>query len=136
MKDGFDIRKFYKFACNVFFMNDCIFCKIVNGEINTEFIYENDNFVSFFDVSPQVKGHALIVSKKHFKTILDIPNTLWNELADCVKKTSLRLMNDFDCEGFNVVNNTNEVAGQVVFHFHFHILPRKEEDGLNLSLKR
>ena len=76
-------------------MNHCIFCKIASGEVSSEKIYENDNFFSIFDVSPQIKGHALVISKKHFKTLLDMPNTLSLELMDCIKTTSLKLMKDF-----------------------------------------
>src|SRR3989339_137177 len=109
-------------------MNHCIFCKIARGEVSSEKIYENDNFFSIFDVSPQIKGHALVISKKHFKTLLDMPNTLSLELMDCIKTTSLKLMKDFNCDGFNVVANTFRSAGQIVDHVHFHILPRKNEN--------
>jgi len=114
-------------------MSNCIFCKIAEGEKNKR-IYENDSFFSVFDVAPQVKGHTLVISKKHFETTLDMPNTLGPELLDAIKATALKLMKDFDAQGFNVVNNTKPVAGQIVPHVHFHILPRKEGDGKFLSL--
>ncbi|MBR9702220.1 HIT domain-containing protein [Candidatus Pacearchaeota archaeon] len=123
---------------------DCIFCKIANGvlnrhdscepEIPSEKVYENENFFSIFDIAPQVEGHVVVISKKHFKTLLDMPNSLGPEFLDCVKKTSLKLIEKFNADGFNVVNNTFECAGQVVDHFHVHILPRKKDDGYFLSL--
>ena len=113
-------------------MEDCIFCKIISGEIKKDFIYENENFVSFLDTEPKVKGHALIISKKHFKIILDMPSSLGQELLDCVKKTALKLIEETKAEGFNFLNNNFESAGQVVKHVHFHILPRKKGDGFRV----
>jgi len=114
-------------------MENCIFCKIANKEIPVEkIIYENDNFFSIPDANPITKGHTLIISKKHFETILDMPNSLSPELLDCIKKTALQIVKETDSEGFNVLANTFEVAGQVVKHVHFHIIPRKKDDGLRL----
>ena len=109
-------------------MEDCVFCKIVKGEIQVEKIYENDNFFSIADANPEVEGHSLVISKKHFETILDMPNSFGNELLDCVNRTALILMEKYNAEGFNVTNNNFEVAGQIVHHAHFHILPRKKSD--------
>ncbi len=109
-------------------MKDCIFCKIVKGEISVEKIYENDNFFSTLDTNPKVKGHTLIISKKHFENILELPNALASELLDCIKETAIMLMKKYNAEGFNVMNNNFESAGQVVSHFHFHILPRRKDD--------
>lgn len=114
-------------------MEDCIFCKIAKREVPAERIYENDNFFSILDANPVTKGHTLIISKKHFKTVLDMPNTLGPELLDCIKKTSLILMKKYDAEGFNIINNTFEVAQQIVFHVHFHILPRRKTDKKKLD---
>ena len=108
---------------------DCIFCKIAKGEIPIEKkIYENKSFFSIPDANPVVEGHSLVISKKHFETILDLPDSLGPELLDCVKKTSSKLIKKYKSDGFNVVNNNYESAGQVVKHIHFHILPRKKGD--------
>ena len=107
-------------------MEDCIFCKIANGEIKSEIIYENDDFISFPDANQKVKGHSLVVPKKHFETTLDLPSSLGTELLDCLKKTTLKLMDKEKFEGFNIVNNNFESAGQIVKHTHYHILPRKK----------
>lgn len=109
-------------------MEDCIFCKIAKGEIESEKIYENENFFSIPDAKPVVEGHSLVISKKHFETTLDLPNTIATELLDCIKKTSLRVMDENKCEGFNVINNNFSSAGQLVKHVHFHIIPRKKGD--------
>ncbi len=111
-------------------MSDCIFCKIAGGEIKSEFVYDDDNFFGILDNNPKAEGHTLIISKKHYKTILDLPNTLGNELQEAIKKVSLDLIKDGKAEGFNVLVNSNSVAGQLVEHFHVHIIPRKKGDGL------
>jgi len=110
-------------------MSDCIFCKIVKREIPSDIIYENNDFFSIFVAYPQVEGHTLVISKKHFGNILDLPVILAPELLDCIKETSLILMKKYKAGGFNLVNNNFEVAGQVVPHFHFHIFPRRKGDG-------
>jgi histidine triad (HIT) family protein len=109
-------------------VKDCFFCKIANGEISSEKkIYENDNFFSISDANQQVEGHSLVISKKHFETVLDLPSTLGAELLDCIKKTTLKLIEKHKSEGFNIVSNNFECAGQIVKHVHFHILPRQKE---------
>ena len=111
-------------------MDDCVFCKIVKGETLSEKICENDNFLSVLDINTEAEGHSLVISKKHFKTALDLPNILGGELLDCIKETSLKLMKKHNSTGFNIINNNFESSGQVVHHIHFHIFPRKEGDGL------
>ncbi len=107
---------------------ECIFCKFIK-EGKLEVIYENDSFVSFPDINQKVEGHSLVIPKNHFETTLDMPSTLGAELLDCIKNTSLKLMKENDAKGFNIVNNNFPVAGQVVPHVHFHILPRKKGDS-------
>ena len=107
-------------------MKECIFCKIASGEIPSKKIYENSNFFSIPDANQQVEGHSLVISKKHFKTFLDLPVTIGSELIDCVKKTALKIIEETKSDGFNLVNNNFESAGQLVHHVHFHILPRKK----------
>jgi histidine triad (HIT) family protein len=112
-------------------MEDCIFCRFSNGKI-PERIFENRNFFSILDINQKIPGHTLIISKKHFENVLEMPSTLGTELIDCVKNTAIRLMEKYHASGFNIANNTFESAGQIVRHVHFHILPRKEGDGLKL----
>lgn len=108
----------------------CIFCQISNGEIKSEKIYENDSFFSILDINPKSEGHSLVISKRHFNNILDIPETLAQECFDCIKNTAMVTMKDYNSEGFNIINNNFSAAGQEVNHIHFHIVPRKKEDGL------
>ena len=111
--------------------NDCVFCKILKGEIKSDIVYSDDNFFGILDIHPVAEGHTLIISKKHFKTILDMPSSLGCELIDAVKKVSLDLIKQKKAEGFNLLVNTNESAGQIVHHFHAHVIPRKKNDGVN-----
>jgi len=113
-------------------MEECVFCKMSNGEIPTEKISENRNFFSVLDINQKIEGHALVISKKHFKNVLEMPSSLGNELLDCIKSTSEKLTEKYHSSGFNLINNNSESAGQVIHHIHFHILPRKEKDGLNI----
>ena len=113
-------------------MKDCIFCKIAAGEIPAPKIYENGSFFSIPDKNPKTKGHSLVISKKHFETVLDLNSTLGSELIDCIKGTIMKLMKAENFDGFNVINNNFEAAGQIVKHFHVHIIPRIKDDGLEI----
>ena len=117
-------------------MEDCVFCKIVRGEIPSDKIYENDNFFSVPDINPVVKGHSLVLSKKHFETLLDMPSSLGQELLDCIKKTAIKIMDKEKADGFNIVGNNFESADQIVKHVHFHIILRKKGDGTRLKLMK
>lgn len=114
-------------------MEECVFCKIAKGEIATKKIYENDNFFSIFDANPELEGHALVISKNHFSNIFDLPEKFEGDLLDCIKKTALKVMNKVSGEGFNLINNTNEVAGMIIPHFHIHVIPRKKSDNAILK---
>lgn len=111
---------------------DCIFCGISRGKINSERIFENENFFSIFDANPKIEGHCLIISKKHFENSLDLPATLGTEFLDCIKNTFLKITIGKNFSGFNILQNNFESAGQVVKHFHIHLLPRKKDDGLQI----
>ena len=113
-------------------VKECIFCRIADGSILSKRIYENDNFFSMLDQNQSIKGHTLVISKKHFETILDLPSSLGQELLDCIKKTSVSLIEKHKAEGINILQNNFEIAGQVVKHFHVHILPRKKGDGVSV----
>jgi len=112
-------------------MAECIFCKISQGEIPAKRIYENSNFFSILDANPKVEGHSLIISKKHFENVLDLPSIAGKDFLDCVKNTSILLMKKYNATGFNLINNNFKSAGQLVGHVHFHIIPRKEGDNFN-----
>ena len=111
---------------------DCVFCKMSLGEIPIKKIYENDNFFSILDSNQNIGGHSLIIPKKHFYTILDVPKSLGMEFLDCLKKTSLWIIDKYHAEGFNILSNNFESAGQLIKHVHLHVLPRKKDDKINV----
>lgn len=113
---------------------DCIFCKIAQGKIPAEKVAESDNFLAFKDVNPRAEGHTQVIPKKHFVTLLDIPNKLGQELLKITKEVSSDLMDKKLGDGFNILMNNLECAGQVVFHAHIHVIPRKEGDKLKRLL--
>lgn len=112
--------------------NSCVFCKIARGEINSEKIFDSDNFFAIMDINPVSEGHALVIPKKHFVTLLDVPNNLGNEMLKMIKDVSGKLMDDKLGDGFNLVMNNLEVAGQEVMHAHVHVIPRKEDDDVKI----
>ena len=108
----------------------CVFCKIARGEIKSEFVAESDNFFAIRDGKPAAEGHSLIIPKKHFVTLLDIPDKLGNEMLEIIKRVSGYLMDRKLGDGFNLIMNNLECAGQIVMHAHVHVIPRKEGDGI------
>ena len=102
----------------------CIFCKIAAGEIPAEKILDTENFFAIKDIHPKTKGHSLVIPKKHFKTLLDMPSGLFSEFLETAKELALKLMKQENATGFNLVMNNFESAGQIVPHVHLHILPR------------
>jgi histidine triad (HIT) family protein len=115
-------------------MGECIFCKIVKGEIPSTKLFENESVLSFLDIMPAAKGHALVIPKKHYATLLDVPPEELKEVMEAVQKVAAAVMNSVEsAEGFNVIQSNKEVAGQVIPHVHFHIIPRGKEDNLNFS---
>jgi len=113
-------------------MEDCIFCKIIKGELPAEKVYEDDNFIAFPDVNPKTEGHTLIVSKKHFRNLLDMPVSLGNELLEAIKKVSLKLIDEGKGDGVKIVGNNEPSSGQVVFHTHVHVIPMKKGDKVEI----
>ena len=111
-------------------MSDCLFCKIVKGEIKSEIVKEGNNFIAIKDANPVTEGHMLVIPKKHFVTLLDIPNTLGPELLKFTKDVASDLLDKKLGDGFNIIMNNLEPAGQLIMHAHIHIIPRKEGDGI------
>ena len=111
-------------------MEDCIFCKIVKGEIPCQKVYENDKIFAFLDIMPVNKGHTLIIPKEHYPALLDLPDDVLAEIAKAAKKVSKAVVRATGADGFNIGQNNGEAAGQAVFHFHMHIIPRFNNDGL------
>lgn len=114
---------------------NCIFCKIISGEIPSRTIYEDNDFKVILDVSPAAKGHALILPKEHCANLYEISEELLAKAAKLAKKLASHMTDVLGCDGLNLLQNNGEVAGQTVFHFHMHLIPRyegmKNKDLLN-----
>ncbi len=111
---------------------DCIFCKIVAGEIPCAKIYESETCVAFLDIAPVNKGHALVLPKEHYPAIWDVPSGLGKGLMEALSKVGAAVKEATGADGLNVMQNNLEAAGQLVPHIHFHLIPRFETDGLKL----
>ncbi|MHC1712971.1 MAG: HIT family protein [Solidesulfovibrio sp.] len=111
---------------------DCIFCKIVKGEIPCAKLFETDEILAFLDIAPVAVGHALIIPKAHHPTLFDLPEALGRSLLAAQKRLGQAIMAATGATGLNVQMNNFESAGQVVFHAHLHLIPRRADDGLAL----
>lgn len=114
---------------------NCIFCKIAAGEIPSATLYEDDDFRVILDLSPASKGHALILPKEHYRNLYDLDDELAAKVLVLAKKMTLRLKEVLGCDGYNIVQNNEEAAGQTVFHFHMHMIPRYQGDKVGLGWK-
>lgn len=112
-------------------MDACIFCKIASGEIPCMKVYEDDFTLAFMDIAKDVDGHILIVPKNHFKNVLDCDEETICAIMKTVKTVSNHLTDHCGYEGVNLLNASDESAGQSVPHFHMHIIPRKRNDGID-----
>ncbi|WP_418463947.1 HIT family protein [Frisingicoccus sp.] len=113
--------------------NDCIFCKIANGEIPSSTIYEDDLFRVILDLSPATKGHALILPKKHMANIFEMDEETAEKVFVLASRIAKAMKEALNCDGLNIVQNNGEIAGQTVFHFHMHIIPRYNDDGQQIN---
>lgn len=114
---------------------DCIFCKIANGEVVSQTLYEDDNFRVILDLGPATKGHALIIPKEHYANLYELPEEQAGEVMKVAKKMAAKMMERLGCEGFNLIQNNGDLAGQTVFHFHMHMIPRYRADGQTIGWK-
>ena len=112
---------------------DCIFCKIVAGEIPSATLYEDDDFRVILDLGPASKGHALILPKEHYRNLYDIDGELLAKAARLAQKMVKKMTDVLGCDGYNIVQNNEPCAGQTVFHFHIHLIPRYEGDSVGLG---
>lgn len=115
--------------------DDCIFCKLANHVFNTNIIYEDDDFTVILDAGPATRGHALILPKEHYANLYEIPDGLLSKAAVLSKKLVTALTEKLHADGYNVVQNNGETAGQTVFHFHIHLIPRYKDDGQLIGWK-
>ncbi len=110
---------------------NCVFCKIINGELPSLKVYEDENTMVFMDIAKDVDGHMVAIPKKHVKNILDCDEATLQQLMLAVKKVSCHCVEKCEYDGVNLLNASDESAGQSVPHFHIHIIPRKKDDGLD-----
>lgn len=108
--------------------DNCIFCKLANGDIPTATLYEDDDFRVILDAGPATKGHALILPKDHYADLYELDDEVAAKVLVLAKKMITKLTGILGCDGYNIVQNNGEAAGQTVFHFHLHLIPRYKDD--------
>lgn len=111
----------------------CIFCKIANGEIPSKTIYEDEEFRIILDLGPAAKGHALILPKEHYADLFQLPEETAKKAIVLAKKLGSQMVDKLHADGFNLVQNNGEAAGQTVFHFHMHLIPRYKDDNQKIG---
>ena len=115
-------------------MKDCngIFCKIANGEIPSTTLYEDEDFRVILDLGPATRGHALLLPKNHFANLFELDDETAQKAILVAKKMAGKMKDALGADGFNLVQNNGEAAGQTVFHFHMHLIPRYENDNAGI----
>jgi len=110
-------------------MSDCIFCKIIAGEIPAIKVYENEHTLAFMDIGPLVKGHTLVIPKAHYNPLADTPDEVLSHVIFTVRVVARAMQEGLGADGINIHQANGEAAGQVVPHLHFHVIPRFKHDG-------
>ena len=113
--------------------DDCIFCKIANGEIPSSAVYEDDDFRAIMDISPAAPGHVIILPKEHAANVFELPTELAAKVLPIAAKIAKAVQEETGCEGVNILQNNGEAAGQTVFHFHMHVIPRYFGDTVEIK---
>ena len=111
---------------------NCIFCKIANGEIPSTTLYEDEDFRVILDLGPATRGHALLLPKNHFANLFELDDETSQNAILVAKKMAGKMKDALGADGFNLVQNNGEAAGQTVFHFHMHLIPRYENDNAGI----
>ena len=114
---------------------NCIFCKIANGEIPSTTLYEDEDFRVILDLGPATRGHALLLPKNHFANLFELDDETAQKAILVAKKMAGKMKAALGADGFNLVQNNGEVAGQTVFHFHIHLIPRMKHDKVGVTWK-
>ncbi len=113
--------------------DNCVFCKIIEGIIPSTTVYEDDDFKVILDISPAAKGHCIILPRKHAADIFDLDDEIASKVLLVAKKIARGLMEELNCDGINILQNNKEAAGQTVFHYHMHVIPRYKKDQVNIT---
>ena len=116
--------------------NDCVFCGIAEGEVPSFKVYEDEQVLAYLDINPFAKGHTLVIPKAHSKGLLDTDDKVLADLICKVKKIAAHIAFALGCDGFNILQNNGDAAGQTVRHVHFHIIPRRNGDPLTFENKK
>ena len=116
-------------------MENCIFCKIINKEIPSSIVYEDDDVLAILDISQATPGHTLVMPKKHYQNFLSTPHDMMHKVMDVAQRIGMAQISVLHADGVNILSNVNEAAGQSVMHYHVHVIPRylKNNNGLELS---
>ena len=112
---------------------NCIFCKLANGDIPTNSVYEDEYLRAIMDASPANKGHIIILPKSHASNVFELEDIYVEKAFVLAKKIAVALKKHFNCDGVNILQNNDEAAGQTVFHFHVHVIPRYKQDNCKLT---
>lgn len=114
-------------------MENCVFCKIIAGNIPSTTVYEDDDFKAIMDISPAAKGHIIILPKKHVANIYEMDDDLASKVLIVARKIAKAIKDEFQYAGLNIVQNNGEAAGQTVFHYHMHLIPRNQGDKVKIT---
>ncbi|MFP4057451.1 MAG: HIT family protein [Candidatus Brocadiia bacterium] len=115
---------------------ECIFCKIIAGDVPSECVFQDDHAVAFLDINPIAPGHTLLVPRKHCEGLLDAPADVLHAVIERAPRVARAVMKATEAEGFNLIQFNGSCAGQEVFHLHFHIIPRRPGDGVSFAWKQ
>jgi len=113
-------------------MSDCIFCKVVNQELPSYTIYEDDEVKAFLDINPSVPGHTMVIPKQHYESFQETPPEVLAKVMSVAQKIAPSVLKTVDAEAYNFTNNCGRAAGQIIMHTHFHLMPRRSDDGKKL----
>jgi len=111
---------------------NCIFCKIASGDIPSYTLYEDNLFKVFLDLSPTSFGHALLIPKEHYANLFELDDDIASKALILAKKVATAMKASLQCDGFNLLQNNGEIAGQTMFHFHIHLIPRYKDDNTKI----
>ena len=116
-------------------MKNCVFCNIIERKIPADIVYENSKVIAILDAYPANPGHTLVIPKNHYETMVEVPDPIIVEISKVIKELSKAVLEATGAKGFNIFQNNGKVAGQVVDHAHFHIVPRFKDDGLIVGFR-
>lgn len=117
-------------------MENCVFCKIVKGEIPSATLYEDENVKVILDIEPAAKGHAILLVKQHAANIFELPEDTAAKIYAVVPKVARAIRDELGCDGMNILQNNGEAAGQTVFHLHIHFIPRYKNDTVTMTWEK